>query len=39
MDVVCSENAEIDALTHLKSQLSINRTYNSKSTVWEFQMY
>ena len=39
MDAVCSENAEIDALTHLKSQLGINRTYNSNSTAWEFQMY
>ena len=29
MDVVCSENAEIDVLTNLTSQLGINRTYTS----------
>ena len=28
-----------DATTHLKSQLGINRTYNSNSTAWEFQIY
>ena len=29
----------VDALSHLKSHLGVNRTYNSNSTAWEFQIY